>query len=221
MRPSLLWIGLVSIAAGEAKAQCKSDIECKGDRICVQSQCVEAPPGAIRRAPVPLSSAAQVPRDDWANTAAVMGFSSAAVVMALALGSEATRKDQIPSLPLGAAATVLLGVMAPVVEIGAGSGRAPGETGSGFGWRLTGWFAYGFAMIDALALIGLGGADVPPPAGVIALTGVLGTISLVSFGIDGIVSHQDAEARRATATAMVIRLPDGRTSPALGLRATF
>lgn len=130
--------------------------------------------------------------DDWALGAAIAGFISAGGVLGLAEASEFTRANEIPSIPLGAAATVMLGAMGPVVFAGGASARRrPGAHGV-VGLRVAGWIGYGVTLTDAVYLIVTGVGGIVPPPGVITIAGVSGALGLTAFAIDALVSHNSA-----------------------------
>jgi hypothetical protein len=151
-------------------------------------------------------------------------------VLSLAIGSEVTKEDQIPSLPLGIGATVLTGVAGPVTAIGAASARKTGDVKGSSGLRITGWIAYGLTMADAMILIGMGLSEVEPADGLIVSVGLLGAASLSCFAADAFQSAAEANAKRAGAPAAdltlapavsLVRTSGGVLTPTLGLRGGF
>jgi hypothetical protein len=56
----------------------------------------------------------------WASGAGVFGIVAGLGTMGLAVGSEVTKDEQIPSLPLGISATALAAISGPVIAVGAG-----------------------------------------------------------------------------------------------------
>lgn len=130
------------------------------------------------------------PDEHWADTAAVLGLASAASVLGMAIGSEATKDsgEFVPSLfPLGVGTTLTLAVMGPVVAAGAASGRPANGTGSP-GMRVAGWIAYVLSVVDAVALIVMGATDGAPVDGQILSVGVVGAAALVFFSVDAFAS---------------------------------
>jgi hypothetical protein len=84
-------------------------------------------------------------------------------VLGLAIGSEVTRDEQIPSLPLGATATVLFAAAVPVIMAGGRSARRHGCVRGNLGLRVGGWVVYGLALADAAILVALGANEIEPP----------------------------------------------------------
>ncbi len=162
----------------------------------------------------------------WSMAAGVIGIVSAALVLTLSIGSELSKEDRIPSLPLGAAATVLVAAMGPVTAAGGGSARHGGATGLK-GLRIVGWIAYGVSLVGALYLLILGASDTEPFGGLITTTGVVGAASLTFFGIDAFVSHSEAaEGTLSSVPALVPALGMARDNgggaiPSFGLAARF
>jgi hypothetical protein len=211
---------LVSLMTLSALAQqCKKDKECPGDWICEKGVCVgELPPppppppppaGKLTPAelpppPMPPPSApsapsvahwaeAKAPSPGWARGAAITGFVMSGVVLVLGISSEAVREDRIPALTLGGIATGLVAIGTPIV-FGGGSSARENERVTGLrGLRITGWISYGICLGSALILAGLGALDATPPQGMIAVTGVLGFLSLSMASVDAIVSANEAE----------------------------
>lgn len=214
MRGALIVV-VLSLVARDALAQCRADVDCKGARICVTGQCVE--PTAPRAA-----AADQDPRDaGWAQGAGIFGLVGAGGVLVLAIAAEATKDDKIPAIPLGALAAVGLAVTVPVANAGAASARTPRL----LGLRIASWVLYGLALVDAVALIGLGAADVTPPPGLISAVGIAGAASAVLMSVDALTA-----ASRATApTAASLPVPalalwrerDGHIAPGLRLAWVF
>jgi len=128
----------------------------------------------------------------WANTAGILGVVTAVVVGAMTAGIVAAEDPDV-GLPVGIAATVVGGIMIPVVAMGAGSARTNPSIEGSSGLRLAGWIAYGFAMADALVLIGLGVAEVEVDVGIVATVGILGVLSSIGMIIDAFASASQAE----------------------------
>jgi hypothetical protein len=127
----------------------------------------------------------------WAAGAATYGIISGVAVLALAIGAEATKADEIPATPLGGAATALFAVSAPIVAIGGGSARThPAVTGS-LGLRIAGWISYGVALADAAYLLSQTGKS-EPDDGLILSVGLLGTASMACFVVDARISAAQA-----------------------------
>jgi hypothetical protein len=173
------------------------------------------------------------PDPGWASGAGVFGIIAGLGIIGLTAGSEATKDEQIPALPLGVGATVLTAVAGPVVAIGAASARDnPGIHGAP-GLRVAGWLGYVLTLLDATVLLGLGVAEVEPPDGVILSVGLLGGTSMACLASDAFISASQAKdaaaaappatARHFTLTPGVLwtRTPDGTLMPGVGARGTF
>lgn len=127
----------------------------------------------------------------------MLGLIGAALVLGLGTASAATTgsNDVVPSLPLGGATVVthlIFGLLS------SGGGRAA-RRGGGRGipaLRITGWITWVLALAGGLSLVALGASDVDVNAGPIIGVTALGAVSLISFGIDGIVGA--GQARRAS-----------------------
>lgn len=223
------------VAPMSGLAQCKADVDCKGKRICEEGTCVDpndrdaAPEETDDGVTVTYSGGASSPppaaATGWALPAGIIGFVGAVGVLGLAVGSELTSDDQIPSLPLGAAATVLVAALGPVTFAGGRSARSPAVTGL-LGLRIVGWVSYGVCLVNALALLLLGVIDVEPPDGYIAAVGVLGTLSLTSFAIDAVAGYSEASSLASSdadwgPSLGFARDSTGHRLPTLGAAARF
>jgi hypothetical protein len=157
--------------------------------------------------------------------------SGAGVTLGLAIGSEATKDEQIPSLPLGVSATVLVAIAGPITAVGAASARDGGDVKGALGLRIVGWVAYGIMLAEASVLIGLGVNEIEPPDGVILSVGALGATSLFSFAGDAFFSAAEANAKRRSGPQQLtlrvapslgwIRTHDGTLSPVPGVLGSF
>lgn len=185
-------------------------------------------------APPVVSSVPPGPPADpgWASGAGVFGIVAGLGVIGLTAGSEATKDEQVPSLPLGVGATVLIAVAGPVVGIGGGSARGSLGVNGATGLRVAGWIGYVLTLLDATTLIGLGVAEVEPPDGVILSVGLLGASSLACLSADAFISASQANAAAAAAPrtsraftltpgVLWTRAPDGTLMPGLGAHGTF
>jgi len=162
----------------------------------------------------------------------VYGIVSGLGVLGLAAASEATKEDQVPSLPLGVGATVLVAVSGPVTAVGAASARRGGGVVGAQGVRIAGWIGYGLTLLDATTLIFLGLAEVEPIDGIILSVGLLGASSLACFSTDAFISASQANAAIAAAPPPRLKLeltpaigfmrtPRGALAPTLGMRGVF
>jgi hypothetical protein len=180
---------------------------------------------------VMMPTAPTTPADPgWATGAGAFGVVAAAGALGLAVGSELTKDEQNPSLPLGIGATTLIAVAGPITAVGAGSARDGGDVKGAQGLRIVGWVAYGLTLVDASVLIGMGANEVEPPDGVIVSVGALGAISLLSLAGDAFFSASEARAKQASAPPATFsvsptlawgRARDGNALPVLGVRGAF
>lgn len=171
-----------------------------------------ASPCRAQPAPSPQSQAVApvvAPASDggWALGGAVYGIAAGAATLGLATGSELTKDEQIPSLPIGIAATVLFASSVPIVAVSGMSARRDGAARGVRGLRIAGWIVYGLALADAFALLGMGVAEVEPPDGVIVSVGGLGTAALALMAADAWVSSNQARRPRHVAVSGPPREP--------------
>ncbi len=208
---------LLSLAAF---AQCRADVDCKGDRICINGSC-QSPSGAARVEPPPppppppvsgeqppppppleslpandgAPSAATGPRElpGWAMGGVVLGFTSAAAIAGLAAVSAATTGGDSPGISegLGAVATLVLAISVPLVVAAGSSVRGPtGVSGVG-GLRVTGWIFYGVTLALAVGALVWGLVDAVPGLYIAGL-GASGVVSEVMVTLDTLFSRSEA-----------------------------
>lgn len=197
-----------ALSAGEP---CVDNAGCQGGEYCSGGSCVPM------AAPAPLPPPA--PSDGWALGGAIVGFVGIGVTTGLGIPSAITSDELVPSLPLGVAATVTIGAMAPIAHAGGKSARRGGGVRGALGLRIPAWIAYGVSLMDALVLIGLGAAEVDITyAPFIASTVALGDLALAFFAADALVARSQARAKMAetpSATTAARRSPPPRLSPTL------
>jgi hypothetical protein len=128
----------------------------------------------------------------WTLPAAVAGFASIAPIMGLAIGAAANTEEPAISIPLGAAATGLLGAAVPIVAVGGKSARTGSSGPSRLAFRIPAWIAYGLALADATTMIILGVSDVTVPPAPIVITGVLGSSACALMSVDALVARKYA-----------------------------
>lgn len=181
-----------------ASRGCVADSECKGDRICDAGTC-QAPSAAIQ-APhpgqtTPLHESGEPLVRGWGRAGGAIGLATSIPALLLAIGSDVTREDQIPSLPIGVTATVLIATGVPIAFSGAKSARRGAKVTGGTGLIITSWVFYGLSMSNAIGLIGMGVSEIQPPAGVISLTGILGLTSGVTMAIAAFAADNQARTK--------------------------
>ena len=205
------------VLPGAGWAQCRADVDCKGERICVSGECRDPAPAALLPPPPPPSDTLQPPpppppRSErvpeaeaergtppsavrelpgWALGGAVMGFVSAGMVGVLAVGSAATSGALFPSLPLGALATLIFGITVPLVASAASSARNGTGVSGVLGLRIVGWIFYGLTLANAVVAVVLG-VTTTVPAPIILSLGALGILTEVFMSIDALVSRGQA-----------------------------
>jgi hypothetical protein len=224
-----------------ANAQCKADVDCKGDRVCEGGQCVdpktklpeEEPPRKVDDDGVKVTISDRGYEDtdnptNWALPAGIIGIIGMAAVLGLGIASEITKEDNIPSIPLGAGATVLVAAIGPVEFAGGASARRASGAGGVAGLRIAGWVAYGVSLALALYLIAFGLLDNTPFDGLITTTSGIGALSLLFFAIDDFVSYSEASDGAISMGAPffspvigMARESGGGAIPTLGLGAAF
>ena len=113
-----------------------------------------------------------------------------------AVAAAATSEDDEVSIPIGIVTTMVAGAMIPIVSVGAASARKNPAVIGHPGFRLAGWIGYGFAMTDAIILIGLSFAAFIPPSVTVSV-GVLGAASAIFMALDAKASHDQAVELKA------------------------
>ena len=216
------WLPAVAsllLVASTASAQCRSDGDCKGGRVCLNGECTTPTPAACTRdadcsgdwicskgactsphsqpaVPAGLLSPQPRPRHagpGWSLGAGITGLVFAGIVAGLAVSSELTISQDLPGLPLGFSGMMLHGIVSPIVFAGGSSARrTPGVEGV-LAMRIIGWISYGLAWAAGVAAIVL--ATEPSdgiPNGPMAAIGGFGCLSLTMFSIDALVGHSEA-----------------------------
>jgi hypothetical protein len=128
----------------------------------------------------------------WARTAGYMGIGTMVLIGGLTAAIAANTDDEDVSIPLGIGATLLGGVMIPVVAAGGSSARTSPMNQGYPGLRLASWIVYGLTMADAVLAIGLGLSDVEVPPAVVASIGLLGVASTAGMTWDAFASASPA-----------------------------
>ncbi len=192
---------MVMLASMETFGQCTKDTDCKGNRVCVNGECVE--PSSQTGGSL-TTSGANVEGSQWTgwgNGAGVAGFVFSPVILGLSIGSTIARSqsdDAVPSAPLGITSQLLCDIAVPVVAAGGSSSRHTGAHGL-LGLRIPGWISFGLSNAFLAIILGIaaGGGGAPPPA-VLLSEGILSTTSCVLLSTDALVSKSQArDGRRA------------------------
>jgi len=187
--------------------------------------CVALPHVAPAQAPKPVqASGATVPDPGWGKSGGTVGLIGAASVLVLAGVAEAVNAGGDNASAIGAAAVLLSIPAVTVAALGGGSVRGvPGNPGM----RMGGWIAYGLAIADGIALVGLGIADVTVPPGPTIACGVLGALGISFISFDAIQSAGAAARARQRGSVQVspslgaIRTAEGHLAPTLGFTLRF
>jgi hypothetical protein len=146
---------------------------------------------SVPAAAMPIPSVAVARSAGWARGGATGGLILGGGAVALALGAEATRGEDIATV-LGGAATVLIGVAVPIIYMAGSSARETGGVVGSPGSRAFAWVLYGLTMVDALVLLAVSQSATPPPM-VITATGVLGAGAVGFMAYDAYQSANEAE----------------------------
>ncbi|MCC6806915.1 MAG: hypothetical protein IT381_05800 [Deltaproteobacteria bacterium] len=243
MKTWIAWV-VLALLADRALAQCRADVECKGDRICVHGECQApavsplpsdpqpAPPEYAQPPPPPPPSMSAGYRGlpGWSLGAGIFGTIMVPTLVGLLVASELTKSSAIPSLPLGAAATIAFISTAPIVAAGARSVRQSAQVRGVVALQVIGWIFYGLTIAQCSALVVVGAIGITPPEGVIASTAALTTVTYSAFAVDAFVSRAQAkrvmqlaksDGVRVLPIVAVARTGNGGTAPTLGLGGTF
>lgn len=161
----------------------------------------------------------------WARGAGIYGLIAAAVTgitggVAIAIDETET------SLPIGAGATLLASISAPIVSLGGGSARSHSQVTGSVGLRVLGWVTYGLGITSAAVILIVGTSEEIEPSYSIP-TLLLVVTSLVSFSIDALASAGQAAdvsvGQNMQLVPTVTVVPDGRggVHPTVGLAGQF
>lgn len=225
-----------------AQAGCTTDIQCKGDRICVSGRC-QSPgqPVAPAAPPPPGQFTVDSGQNEfladpgWTKGAAIAGFVATGVGTALGIAAVGTIDgiSSVPSTPLGAAATLIFGVTMPIVASGGGSGSESGP----LALRIIGWIMYGVTLINAIPLVVLGAIDADveesTSRAIAAGSTAAGFISGMSFSFNALIAsnrsndpgyaavERNDDAPAISAVVGRIRDRDANPISTLGFRLEF
>lgn len=219
------WWIVVTMALGSplaAWAQCRSDVECKGDRVCDAGQCISPRPERRQAEERYLGS------PGLARAAGYTGLVLGMITLGLAAGSIATldsESDGTMSQILGGSATLVVLLGTPSVALMGSLSRGPEIWGS-LGLRIVGWTAYPLTILAAGGALASDAEEATP---FIVSAGVLGTISLLAMAIDGFSSASEIEgvqARRGLGLGVMpsmasVRGADGVARMGLGVAGRF
>jgi hypothetical protein len=213
---------VIFIAVGQLAAQCVKDIDCKGDRICVEGKCQEPQkqnPPCKKDIDCNGDSVCDKGRcvadndksqksntftltesnehhtsGGFATGSAITGFVISPIILGLTIGSAATSGNGPGALTLGESALGLAVVSVPIIAVGGASARSSDEVNGLLGLRIAGWCGYGFSIATGAVMVGMALDGNTVPSGSILACGILATFSCLSLSIDNLVSG--AQARK-------------------------
>ncbi|HUI93764.1 MAG TPA: hypothetical protein VLX68_16095 [Chitinivibrionales bacterium] len=196
---SVRLFGMYAIMAGiiiirSSSGQCTKDTDCKGDRVCVDGECVEP-----QKSKTEGSSASEPEKTGktgnpgWAFGAAITGYACAPVILGLGIASAATTGSDA-SLPLGVSAFSVGVATFPVTAVGGASARMNSGARGVLGLRIPGYIAYGLALVNGGVLIAfsIANTNVTIPAAPIVTCAALGTAGCVLMSTDALISARQA-----------------------------
>ncbi len=139
-----------------------------------------------------------------ARSGAVVGFASGGIALTLGIVAGVLTDTSFEgSIGAGAGALVVAGVGIPVSwALTRGARERQRDVGM-VGLRAGGWVGYALAMSAGIATVGVGAAQVEPPAGLTFSIAGLAAASGALMGADGLVSAR--QMRRAGKTAQTLR----------------
>ncbi|MCK5689329.1 hypothetical protein KAI87_08665 [Myxococcota bacterium] len=230
------FLSLSLLLSASANAQCTKDIECKGDRICVEGKC--SAPAYSSPGQSQFFNPNQKIDAGWAQQGGYVGLVLAAIAIPLGLMSWDTNGDTLVSGGFGMGATLIAAIGGPLVFGAAKSARKNLAVTGIVGLRTGAWITYGVTLLAAGNLLVSGVIlDQRVDSGWILLTTAMGATSLVMFSAESFtcasqarkLATQQEQARQANqdnfTIAPVITVArkanqEGLT-PVLGLAMTF
>jgi hypothetical protein len=158
------------------------------------------------------------------HTAGTMGYIMAVPIMGLATAAGIS-DEAVTGGILGGAATLTLGISAPIIAGRAKRTRDMTQVDGLYSARLAGWIFYAIAMADAVTLLGLNAADVYIPDATVIIVGVVGAASSILFGLDAHKTASESEqyigSFNITPTLNISRDKYGQKFTSIGLRVNF
>lgn len=179
--------------------QCTKDVDCKGDRVCVNGECVESVKSTTGTASGSSETSDNSGSAGWAFGAAIAGYASAPIILGLGISSAATTGTDA-SLPLGISAFTVAVVALPIIAVGGASARLHTKARGVLGLRIPGYITYGLALANGAVLVGLGiaGATISPAP--IITCSVLGAAGCTLMATDALISGSQAKKGYAQGT---------------------
>jgi hypothetical protein len=196
MKPVSLLYGqvllIILFTMQTAFGQCTKDVDCKGDRVCVNGECVEP----VKSTTGPASGSSETLDNSgsagWAFGAAIAGYACTPIILGLGISSAATTGGDA-SLPLGISAFTVGVVALPIIAVGGASARSHSKARGTLGIRIPGYITYGLALANGAVLVGLGiaGATISP-APIITCT-LFGATGCALMATDALISSGQAK----------------------------
>jgi hypothetical protein len=129
--------------------------------------------------------------------------------------------DPEMALAFGIPATVIGGVVIPIVAAGGSSAAPWARAQAHAGIRQAGWVLYSFALADAVTLIGLTIGEIYVPPAVAASVGLLGAVSCSFMSYDAFHSAAQAKTLAAVPRLTLIRDAAGHVLPSAAFGVEF
>mgnify|MGYP007063378153 CR=1 FL=1 len=180
-----------------AYAQCANDMDCKGDRICVDNACADptteatSTTGQPARTPATVTTLTDVDRMELerARSKAGTALGLAAGTVLFGVATAATNNgDPIAPQVLG---TITLGLSAVATPIAAGGGKQARRIGRSMGLdvdpditTVTGWTGYGIGMGLGTVVLAAGLPGAYIDSGLILSLTALGSASAMAMSFD-------------------------------------
>jgi hypothetical protein len=178
--------------------QCSRDVDCKGDRICVNGECVEPEKSSESKPSGSEQSVMKAATAGWARGAAITGYVCAPIILGLGLSSAITTGGDA-SLALGISAFSVGVIALPIIAVGGASARSGSNVRGSMGLRIPGYITYGLALANGGVLVALGIADAKISAVPIITCSALGAIGCVLMATDALISS--GQAKRTSVSA--------------------
>ncbi len=243
--PGLLFVVLF---AASASAQCRADVDCKGDRICNKGTCADPPPREVAPPPPPSSSQVGIVEPPerpvnnsgrFARAAAFVGFAWSFVDLVAVAGSgvaigfgidkdhDRVTAESFDNLAWSVAS---LGVSGLLYGAGASVRNATGVGGLSV-MRWVGVGLMGASLITTLVPLGLMSDDHNETViiGMMVGTALLQVAGVLVLALDDLITGGDANdqplkhasAFSCSPTVAFARTSGGGSAPLLGLTGTW
>jgi len=195
----------------EARAQCADDMGCKGDRICVNGECVDPEQPAAAQASPEAKPAGGVLTEvqrlqvSQARTKSTTGLVLGGGTLLMGAATAATNGSDTAPKVLGGLTLALAGVATPFAAAGGAQarrlGRARGHTMKATSSTVVAWTGYGVCMGLGTAVFAAGLSDQEISNGLILSLTALGSLSSLTMYLDTRSAIQTVEAGEQTASS--------------------